>query len=138
MKTKKEFLNFLDKRLSILKEEEKNEVLNEYSQHIDMKVQEGQSEEDAIKNFGNLDDFVDEILDAYNINSAYNKKNIETEKITEAIDTGVDVAKTFFQRVREYIKGISNYILNEKPSKILIFLMKIGILSVALLSLIHI
>lgn len=43
MKTKKEFLNFLDKRLSILKEEEKNEVLNEYSQHIDMKVQEGQS-----------------------------------------------------------------------------------------------
>lgn len=132
MKTKKEFLNFLDKRLSILKEEEKNEVLNEYSQHIDMKVQEGQSEEDAIKNFGNLDDFVDEILDAYNINSAYNKKNIETEKITEAIDTGVDVAKTFFQRVREYIKGISNYILNEKPSKILIFLMKIGILSVAL------
>ena len=127
MKTKKEFLNFLDKRLSILKEEEKNEVLNEYSQHIDMKVQEGQSEEDAIKNFGNLDDFVDEILDAYNINSAYNKKNIETEKITEAIDTGVDVAKTFFQRVREYIKGISNYILNEKPSKILIFLMKIGI-----------
>ncbi len=132
MKTKKEFLNFLDKRLSILKEEEKNEVLNEYSQHIDMKVQEGQSEEDAIKNFGNLDDFVDEILDAYNINSAYNKKNIETEKITEAIDTGVDAAKTFFQRVREYIKGISNYILNEKPSKILIFLMKIGILSVAL------
>lgn len=105
MKTKKEFLNFLDKRLSILKEEEKNEVLNEYSQHIDMKVQEGQSEEDAIKNFGNLDDFVDEILDAYNINSAYNKKNIETEKITEAIDTGVDAAKTFFQRVREYIKG---------------------------------
>lgn len=107
-------------------------MLNEYSQHIDMKVQEGQSEEDAIKNFGNLDDFVDEILDAYNINSAYNKKNIETEKITEAIDTGVDAAKTFFQRVREYIKGISNYILNEKPSKILIFLMKIGILSVAL------
>ena len=31
MKTKKEFLNFLDKRLSILKEEEKNEVLNEYN-----------------------------------------------------------------------------------------------------------
>ena len=46
-----------------------------------MKVQEGQSEEDAIKNFGNLDDFVGEILDAYNINSAYNKKNIETEKL---------------------------------------------------------
>ena len=68
MKTKKEFLNFLDKRLSILKEEEKNEVLNEYSQHIDMKVQEGQSEEDAIKNFGNFavcKDFVTELCNRF-------------------------------------------------------------------------
>ncbi len=64
---KTEFKDFLNDRLSILEDTEKNEVIEEYIQHIEMKVENGQSEEDAIKDFGDLEEFTKEILSAYHV-----------------------------------------------------------------------
>ena len=42
---------------------------DEYRTHIEMKVQEGKTEAEAIEDFGDIDELVNEILDAYKINT---------------------------------------------------------------------
>ena len=51
---KKEFLEELGGYLAILDEKEQQDILEEYSQHIDMKIENGLSEEDAIRDFGHI------------------------------------------------------------------------------------
>ncbi len=63
--TKTEFLNFLRNKLAIIEENELNDILNEYEQHIEMKVQNDHvSEEEAIKDFGDIKELVAEILES--------------------------------------------------------------------------
>ena len=50
--SKEAFLNELQKHLEILEDDEQRDILEEYAQHIDIKMQNGQSEEDAIRDFG--------------------------------------------------------------------------------------
>ena len=50
--TKHEFLNLLEQRLIVLNDDERADLLNEYEQHIEMKMQSGLSEEEAIADFG--------------------------------------------------------------------------------------
>ncbi|WP_416325366.1 DUF1700 domain-containing protein [[Eubacterium] hominis] len=66
---KDEFLNLLDKKLQVINEKERRDIIDEYRTHIEMKVQEGKSEEEAIEDFGDIDELVDDILDAYKINT---------------------------------------------------------------------
>ena len=44
---KDEFLSLLEKRLHILNEKERQDILDEYRTHIEMKMQEGKDEEEA-------------------------------------------------------------------------------------------
>ena len=46
---KNEFLEELNRHLLILEDEEQQDILEEYSQHIDMKVESGLSEDEAIR-----------------------------------------------------------------------------------------
>ena len=55
---KKDFLNYLDSKLTYLVESEKNKEIEKYSSVIDNYVSMGQTEEDAISSFGNVDDLV--------------------------------------------------------------------------------
>lgn len=72
--TKVEFLKHLEKLLHVLNEKERSDILSEYTQHIDSKVESsGMSEEAAIKDFGNVNELACEILDAYNVNPNYKK-----------------------------------------------------------------
>lgn len=66
---KDEFLSILEKRLQIINEKERRDIIDEYRMHIEMKMQEGKSEEEAIADFGDIDELVEEILDAYSINT---------------------------------------------------------------------
>ena len=68
---KKEFLNTLEKKLSVLEDNEKQDIISEYTDTINEKIKQGQTEEEAIKDFGNIDDLVKEILIAYKINPNY-------------------------------------------------------------------
>ena len=69
--TKTEFLTLLEQRLMVLNDEERADLLSEYEQHIEMKVESGLSEEDAIADFGDPEELVKELLDAYHLNTNY-------------------------------------------------------------------
>lgn len=82
---KEEFLTKLRKNLSVLEEKEIQDIVEEYEQHIDMKMKGGLSEEEAIRDFGDLAELTAGILEAYHVKANYNaeKKNIDFEKVKE-------------------------------------------------------
>ena len=71
--TKDEFINKLKDKLNILNEDEVEDIISEYSEHIDEKIKSGVNETDATSEFGDIDELVAGILDAYKINKNYNK-----------------------------------------------------------------
>lgn len=72
---KEKFLTELREYLSILENQEQEDILAEYSQHIDMKMQKGLSEEEAIRDFGSMEELAAQILEAYHVKPEFHKKN---------------------------------------------------------------
>ena len=54
--TKDEFLRILDRKLQVINERERRDIIDEYRTHIEMKVQEGKTEAEAIEDFGDIDE----------------------------------------------------------------------------------
>lgn len=71
---KKTFINELKQALSVLQEEELNDIISEYEQHIDMKQKDGLTEEEAIADFGSLKELAADILAAYHVRADYAKE----------------------------------------------------------------
>lgn len=80
--TKTEFLNLLEQRLMMLNDNERTDLLSEYEQHIEMKMQSGLSEEEAIADFGDPEELIRELLEAYHLNTEYQKNNQFASKMT--------------------------------------------------------
>ena len=72
--SKEAFLNELQKHLEILEDDEQRDILEEYAQHIDIKMQNGQSEEDAIRDFGPIKELAAEILEAYHVKPEFGEE----------------------------------------------------------------
>ena len=68
---KNEFLSELEKSLSVLQEDELRDIISEYEQHIDIKVEKGLTEEEVIADFGSLAELTGEILEAYHVRVDY-------------------------------------------------------------------
>lgn len=68
---KKTFIRELEQSLSVLQEDELRDIVGEYEQHIDMKVQRGLTEEEAIADFGSLPELTAEVLEAYHVRADY-------------------------------------------------------------------
>ena len=68
---KDEFLKELQSYLSVLEEGEQADILEEYAQHIDMKISAGLSEAEAVRYFGNVRELAARILEAYHVNPGY-------------------------------------------------------------------
>lgn len=81
---KKEFIKNLREKLDILEEKEINDIIEEYSGYIDEKIQNGSTEEDAIKDFGDIDELATELLRAYKIN--VEKQNHEKNVFSTIVD----------------------------------------------------
>lgn len=64
---KNDFLNELRHSIRMLDDSEQTDIIDEYSQHIDMKVESGMTEAEAIADFGPLDELIEEILAAYHV-----------------------------------------------------------------------
>lgn len=77
---KQEFLDYLSQRLEVLEKTEREDILAEFDQHINNKMAGGCTEEEAIADFGDPEEFVEEILEAYKVNPDYNQP--QTEKNT--------------------------------------------------------
>ena len=69
--SKERFLSELREYLSILEDQEQEDILAEYAQHIDMKMLKGLSEEEAIRDFGSVKELAAEILAAYHEDSEH-------------------------------------------------------------------
>lgn len=68
------FLKELREYLRILEDREQEDILEEYAQHIDMKMQKGLSEEEAIQDFGPIDELASQILEAYHVKTQFQKE----------------------------------------------------------------
>ena len=77
---KTEFLFMLERRLIMLNDTERDDLINEYTQHIDMKVASGLSEEEAIADFGDPEELIKELLDAYNLNTNYDPTRTDSNE----------------------------------------------------------
>lgn len=77
---KKTFISELKQALSVLQQEELDDIISEYEQHIDMKQANGLTEEDAIADFGSLDELAAEILEAYHVRSDYSSNQEKKKK----------------------------------------------------------
>lgn len=107
---KAEFLKDLEKALQVLNQKERNDILSEYEQHIDFKVESGLSEEEAINNFGKINELSVEILDAYNVNLSYGKPtmpriHIDTQKLHNGVDGFCKKIGEVFSSINKFIKG---------------------------------
>ncbi len=80
MMNREEFLKALQERIAMLEQAEQQDILAEYAQHIEMQIQDGFTEEEAIRDFGSLDELAAEILEAYHIDPAYQPGTQEAEK----------------------------------------------------------
>lgn len=96
--TKKEFLKELEDRLQMLDEKERKDMIEEYSQHISLRMESGMKEEEAIDDFGDIDDLIAEILEAYHLNPEYEKKEKEKKEKASVADL---LPKDFFSKRKE-------------------------------------
>ena len=71
---KEMFLEELRGYLQILEDQEQDDIIEEYAQHIDMKLQKGLREEEAIRDFGPVKELAAEILEAYHVKPDFQKK----------------------------------------------------------------
>ena len=71
MRNKAWFLKELQSRIAVLEDAEQQDILAEYAQHIDLRVAGGLTEEEAIQDFGDLDQLASEILEAYHVKPAF-------------------------------------------------------------------
>lgn len=79
---KEQFLTELREYLSILENQEQEDILAEYAQHIDMKMQKGLSEEEAIRDFSPIEQLAAEILEAYHVKPQFHMKETKTGQLT--------------------------------------------------------
>lgn len=116
---KTEFLNELEKKIRVLNKEEINDILAEYSQHIDMRMESGLSEDEAIKDFGDMDELAAEILEAYHVNPEFDKElndkqegiGKKAEALAEEITSSVGgPLKKLFLKCKELILRFFNWI----------------------------
>lgn len=96
---KKVFLEKLKKKLKILNKDELDDIIEEYEDHINEKVASGKTEEEAVKDFGDFDELVKEILSAYKINEDYEETIKEKNVVADFIDTCVSFIKDFARNI---------------------------------------
>lgn len=95
---KEEFFELLEKKLAVIEESELQDILDEYEQHISMKmIDEHVTEEEAIEGFGDIDELTADILQAYHVRVQDNRK-----KKAEVSEKG----KKFFSDAKKQVSHI--------------------------------
>lgn len=97
------FLEELRGYLQILEDQEQDDILEEYAQHIDMKLQKGLGEEEAISDFGPVDELAAEILEAYHVKPEFRKKKAMI-KLPGLGGGNAGRGKNFFKRIWQSFK----------------------------------
>ena len=108
--SKEDFLKELEDRLKVLDYRERQDMLSEYSQHIDMKVRSGMEEKEAIEDFGDIDSLAQEILEAYHIDPDYrvleeNQPEKKERRVGKKARKAVEKARESISRLLEQRKA---------------------------------
>lgn len=106
---KKEFLDVMERRLSVLEAQEREDILSEYEQHIELKMKSGMGEREVIEDFGDVDSLIAEILEAYHIDPSY--KGVQKKSAAEEIGKK---ASGVFTKSK---KSLSNFMEQQKEKQ---------------------
>ena len=101
--TKSGFIKKLREELRILDSKEIEDIIAEYTYHIDRKIDEGLSEEQAVEELGDVAELAEGILAAYHIQSK--PKTVED----------------YFQRFLNYLKRVTETILKMENKQLVSF-----------------
>ena len=101
---KKEFLDVLTQKLSLISDKEREDILLEYGTYIDDKIAGGVAEEEAVAGFGDVDELVKDILDAYKINTD------SMDPFSNRADKTIDKV---YAKVEELFSKLGNFSMNE-------------------------
>ena len=124
--SKEAFLTELAGHLKVLEEREQQDILDEYAQHIDMKIQNGMSEEEAIRDFGPVKELAAEILEVYHVNPEYGDSSrrgkMDFESAAQSAEQGIRQAGGFLKKAGkklvQWIQEVCAWIgkpLHKKP-----------------------
>lgn len=102
---KETFLEELREHLRILEDQEQEDILEEYAQHIDMKLQKGLSEEEAIRDFGPMKELAAEILEAYHVKPEFDKKKSSAVRMPELKGIKIVDGGKAFRRAGGFLKA---------------------------------
>lgn len=84
---KEEFLNKLRKELNILEDKEVEDIISEYEGYIEEKVNRGLTEEEAVKELGDINEIVNDLLAAYKVKQKdTNVLNHFINKVSQGFD----------------------------------------------------
>ena len=105
-----EFFKILERRLSVIEDSERNDILDEYRQHIAMKMSEGGiSEEKAIEDFGDVNALADDILSAYHV-------RIDASQSSNAIEKSKELFKNVKKETEPICKEAKSFWTKKKDS----------------------
>ncbi|MBO5561768.1 MAG: hypothetical protein J6A07_08965 [Firmicutes bacterium] len=123
--TRTEFVKYLDKRLAVLNENEREDIKQELMQHIDIKIQDGMTEEEAIESFGDIHALVDEMLGAYNIDPNYGEKPKSEfkQKAKEVLNS--DFAKNVSEKANDGLNKVHTFVQSSTPAEVLLAVIKV-------------
>lgn len=103
---KVQFLNLLEKKLNIINETERQDILNEYEDYINQRLSHGESEEDIVSDFGSVDTLASELLDAYHISDEYINENTKSPNSYSDINNQINDSFTILNQAikKSFIK----------------------------------
>jgi len=110
---------------------ERQDILTEYTDTINEKVKQGQTEEEAVKDFGNIDDLVKEILMAYKINPDFDEKDeVQDDNILkQSASVIADFSRNLANRFKNANNNINLSFIIELVIRIFVVLILLLILS---------
>ena len=132
---KSSFISKLKKNLKLLDENEDKDIIDEYSEIIDEKIKDCKTEEEAINDFGNIDELCKEILKAYKINPKYTNEESKFD-FNDFIKDSANKLSNFTQSIINEFKKQDNISLEyifEILIKAVVLLFILAIISIPFL-----
>lgn len=120
---KNEFLSQLRKKLDVLSHDEIDELIAEYSEHIDNKLHEGKTEEQAVSDFGDLGELARNILQAYKLNETFTSE----PKIKSFLNMSENTGKKLISSFEQFYAKIS---LSEVFKFLILVILSFGLVAI--------
>lgn len=104
------YLKELKKRLSLINEGEVSNIIFEYNEYINFKINEGLTEEEILISLGDVNELAREILYSYKISEKYITLFIGKEKVIDEIsgfsNNIIDKSSNAYSKIEDSVKNV--------------------------------